>query len=122
MQARVKYIGTALPADSDVETIFDTTSTGHWTDMLNHMGVKRVRFEAKHSHNATVNTYFSDDGGTNWEAVSSTAVTGGGSDTNIVDALVEGYKDWKMEWVNGGTTQTEFKPVIALVCDRSVAT
>lgn len=120
MTTTVKYIGTALPTDSDTFTLFDTTSTGHWTGMLAHTQTCRVLVDIKHSHNGTLKSYKSKDGGTNWVAMSSQAVTASAA-TSAADYLVEGLRDFKLEWVNGGTTQTTFVADIVLSSDRALA-
>lgn len=121
MNTRAKYTGTALPADSDTEVLFSTT-TMPMASFFQITGIRRVVFDIKNSHIGTIKVYKSDDRGTNWEQISEDSVAvPAATDTNTYDYLVEPYRDWKAEWVNGGTTQTKFEIDIALTDDRSPA-
>lgn len=121
MHTRLKYSGTALPTDSNTFTLFSTQATGFHSGFLQHSGTARVVTDIKHSHNGTFKWYKSDDGGTNWNQIGELLAVGGGATSNTLDALCEGYRDFKVDWVNGGTTQTTFEIDIALTDERTSA-
>jgi len=116
----VTYKGTALPTDSDTHTIFDT-STFSSKNFLSNGNYDRLLVDVVNSHIATYKWYKSDDRGTNWQQIGESAVAvPAATDSNITDHLVSGYQDFKLEWVNGGTTQTTFEINISLTeSDRS---
>ena len=113
----VGYIGAALPESSDTETVFDTTkmfnadsatsyeSFKHFLTMTN---MRWFRYSIWNDQTGTLNFYRSTDGGTTWRRFKTTSVAIASADANEDDILVEGYQDFKAEWVNGGTNQTVF--------------
>lgn len=109
---RFPYQGTALPEDTDTETLFDS-STFKKRGMLQMAGFHKCTLGIWASQNGTVNEYGSEDGGTTWRLVSTTAVTGGGSTETTLEFNVEPYRDWKIEWVNA-VTQTAFTVHLSL--------
>lgn len=111
----VKYAGTALPTDSDTFVLFTTVETGKGQNFLPMLGIETFEITVKCSHAGTFKGYASKDRGTNWVQVSETAIAASpstGSDS--VSILVGSYADWKLSWVNGGTTQTTFVLNMAL--------
>lgn len=123
----LKYGGTALPADSDTETLFDSTSlvaTGHnkgaSAGLLGLFGWQLLGYEVDHSHQGIVKGYFSDDGGTTWrQDYEFNLAPHHASKTNFDEVNIAGRRDYKLEWVNGGTTQTTFNPQIVAYCDAT---
>lgn len=122
MTTRLSYSGTALPTDSDTFVLFSTQGTGFWSGFLQHTCTKRFVVDIQNSHAGTLNTYKSDDGGTNWKQTGSIPVAATTATVNVLDVVVEHYRDFKCEWVNGGTTQTAFEIDMALVPDRAATT
>ena len=117
---RAKYTGTALPTDSDTFVLFTTVETGKGANFFAMLGVERFSVNIKNSHAGTIKTYKSMDRGTNWLQVSANAVgVPSASDENVAEYLVGSYIDWKVSWVNGGTTQTTFGIDMSLHTDRS---
>ena len=108
---RVKYTGTALPTDSDVHVLFDTTvAFASGANLFQLSGTKRFLLDIKNSHAGTLKMYKSDDRGTNWNQIDQVSVAAAAAtDSNVYDLLVALYRDWKIEWTNGGTTQTTFE-------------
>lgn len=117
---RIKYTGTALPTNADTFTLVDTTTAASQGALV-FAGVKRYTIDIKHSHDGTLKLYKSPDKGTTWHLLNTVAMTGGGTDTNRHDELIEGYLDFKATWTNGGVTQTTFSPDQAFVYDRAAA-
>lgn len=105
----IKYMGTALPTLSATFTLFTTVDTG-MSNFFPIAGLHRFLVDIKNSHAGTLKEYKSDDGGTTWNQISETAIAAAAATaTNVKDYLVSGYRDWKVDWVNGGTTQTTFE-------------
>ena len=119
--SRVKYNGTALPIDATTETLFSTVAAFVTSQSaFAMMGVHRVVVRLKNDQAGTLKTYRSVDRGTNWSQVSQTSVAAAAATaSNDYDFLVEGYLDFKIDWLNGGVTQTTFAPDISLITDRA---
>ena len=111
----IDYVGTALPTLSTTETLFDTSDLEN-RDFLNMANLRWFRYSVSNSHSGTVKGYESDDGGTNWEQFydSGLLAAPAATATNDDDVLVEGKRDLKFEWVNGGSTQTTFRVHLSL--------
>ena len=107
----LKYTGTALPTDSNTVVLFDSTAVltdnkfKHWLTMT---GLRWFKYSIWNSHAGTVNFYESVDGGTSWRLWDSDTVAASPTEAATESRLVEGKADVKVEWVNGGTTQTVF--------------
>ena len=113
---RIKYGGTALPADSDTETLFDTTAFAHPSSgVFQQGGWRYFNFKVDHSHKGTIVADLSDDGGASWSQFWSHALAPHHADIMNFNhiPIVEGV-DFRVRWVNGGTTQTTFKPFLTL--------
>ena len=68
----------------------------------------------------TLNAYSSVDRGTNWTKIYTAAVAASAANSESpYDFLIEPYADWKLEWVNGATPQTTFRPAMALQGQRN---
>lgn len=120
-QTRVAYIGTALPANADTENIFSTQVSAS-SGFFQHAGIKRFLVSVKNDQAGTLKEYRSVDGGATWDQISQTSVALVASTArNTYDFLVEPYEDWKLDWVNGGVTQTTFDIDLALETDRALA-
>ncbi len=107
--ARFKYTGTTPGADSSTYTLF--TTTGYGEGHLAMSGASKFVLNLKHSHGGTLNSYKSDDRGTNWRQLSSDPISSPASiGVTHVEYLVGALRDWKLEWVNGGTAQSPWVP------------
>ncbi len=110
-------------ADSNTYVLFSSVSA--WgAKGLPMTGIQRLVFSLKNSHSGTLNAYMSVDGGTNWDQLDTQAVAApaAGAISGPYDYLVDPYLDFKLEWVNGGSAQTTWRPVLVGVQDRSVGT
>lgn len=117
----IKYDGTALPADSTTETLFDTTNYGV-KNLMQYAGLDWFNYRVDHSHQGIIKTYVSDDRGTNWsQHKTHNLAPHHGSIVNFGSFRVTGSLDFKAEWVNGGTTQTTFRPHLSLSCESDYA-
>lgn len=110
-------VSQTAPTDSNTVNMFDSTVT--WPGgggMLNH-DVSRVTFACSQSHNSTLKAYRSIDAGTTWKQVGGDiALTATTTDLNRRDFLVDDLgPDFKIDWVNGGTTQTTFIATVTLI-------
>lgn len=121
MMTRVNYTGSTPGTDSDTYVLFSTVAAFTSKNMLPMHGYKRYALHLTHSHNGTVNWYVSDDRGTNWRQVGTEAITAASNEGTWVDILIEGFQDFKVEWVNGGTAQSPWIVDQSLDTDRSAA-
>lgn len=91
-------------------------------DFIAMHGIKRFVLDLEHSHACTLNWYRSADRGTNWIQLGTEILAApAASSTTIRDFLVEGYPDWKLELVNGGTAQSPFDVNMVLTDERGIA-
>jgi len=110
----LKVIDSGAPTDSDTWEIFNSV-TAWGAKGLRHLPVHRISFGVENSHDGTLKAYMSTDGGANWRQVEGdNAVTAAASDdiSGPYDYLVDTYDDFKLDWVNGGTTQTTWDPIL----------
>lgn len=125
---RVEYTDVALPLSTTVYTLYDTTDTkvasGTAKSIRNLLvmhGMYWFSYSIWHDENGTIKASFSNDGGTNWFQhggdISASAPAAG--TTTDGEIFLEGYKDWRVEWTNGGSNQTVFEPNLSLNSDRS---
>lgn len=109
-------------ADSNTYTIFDSTVA--FTGGLDAHDISRLEFSLNNSASGTRKAYFSQDKGVTWTLYDSTAVSAYSSPTAAgpFDYLLDPYKDFKLDWANGGSAQTTWIVSIVLVRgDRSAA-
>lgn len=114
------YAGTAPGADSNTYVLFSSVVALNGKRMHTHFGLNRLVVDVKHSQNGTFKLSKSQDRGTTWHQVDSVAVTET-TNSDIYDALVEEYDDFKLEWVNAGSAQATWAVDIALVGSRAAA-
>jgi hypothetical protein len=118
--AIIKYSGTAPIGDSATYALFSTVTTFPGARMPQGAGLKRLVVDLKHSQNGTFKLYKSSDRGTNWYQVDEAAATAtGATASDVYDALIEEYDDFKLDWTNGGVAQATWNVSIALSSERS---
>jgi len=119
---KLRYMGDTPGADSDTYNLVDTTLLGGGSNFFAHSGTAKVELFLKNADTGTLKEYVSEDGGVNWSQISETAVSAAAATgQNAYSFVVEPYRDWKLDWVNGGSAQTTWVVSMALVSDRSVA-
>jgi hypothetical protein len=103
---KVKYDGID-PTNSDTFVLFSTVDAGWGANAIQGMGLHYFVMNLEHSNDGTLKLYKSEDRGTNWLQIDEDAITApAASGSTNQEYLVEPYADWKIEWVNGGVTQT----------------
>jgi hypothetical protein len=95
---------TTPATNGQLVTIFNTYEIGIG-NFFALSDISRMVFDFEHSHSATLNWYHSNDGTTSIQLGTEALAAPAASETNVRDFLVEGYKFWKLEWVNGATAQ-----------------
>lgn len=148
---QVRYAAAALPGNAETVVFFDTTislnvvspsattsmgkvlidsaakralSTGYAMPkgFFSSMGIKRFLLRLVNDQSGTLNAYRSDDRGAAWTKIYTVAVAASAANSeNVHDVLVEGFPDFKLEWVNGATPQTTFKVSMEMVDERGLA-
>jgi hypothetical protein len=115
-RARLKYTGIALPTGATTVNMFDTTLTGV-RDFLNNARGNRFECSIQNDQAGSLLAYWSDDFGVTWNKYDTQAVAipAAGASSGPFDYLIDSYKDWKLDWLNGGVTQTTFIVNMALV-------
>jgi hypothetical protein len=113
-------VGAATPgADASVYSMFNSVdSIG--AGLLPVRKVSRITFAVENSEAGTLKGYMSTNGGTNWDQVGGDIVVAAAAATDIsgpYDFLVDTYKDFKIEWTNGGVAQATWRPIVKLIID-----
>jgi hypothetical protein len=111
---RITYAGLALPTNGTTVNLF--TEQG-----LDHKGLKWYALNLRHSHAGTVEVYARQSDEDDWELVQETAVTPGDTPSRVT-CYVETFRDLKVDFVNGSTTQTTFKVDQVLTCEEPIST
>lgn len=84
---------------------------------LRDRNISRIIFGVQNDQAGTLKAYWSNDGGTNWNLYSSTAVVipAAGASSGPYGYLVDPYDDWKLVWTNGGSAQTTWRPTLSSI-------
>lgn len=119
MQPESFSIGVLTPtasapgADSNTYPIFNSTNSGLWGAGNLHIWCSRLQFSLANSAAGTVKVYRSTDKGTNWDEFGGDTAWVASTSTDIngpLDILVDPHTDVKIDWVNGGSAQTTWRP------------
>ncbi len=117
-----RYTGSVPGADSNTYNIFSSVTAFTGASMAQNNGAKRLFVTIDNPQSATLKFYRSIDRGTNWVQVGGDfAVTSSATDVATFDGLIEGFPDFKLDLVNGGSAQTGMTVSIALTGERSPA-
>lgn len=100
---RIKYTGSTPGADANTYVLFSTVAAGFTPDAVQYGGIHVYHYAIDHDQPGTLNLYWSEDGGTTWSLKTTTGSMPAGVNEDYLP--VEGYRDFKVEWVNGGTAQ-----------------
>lgn len=112
---RVTYTG-GLPTGSNTSNLINTTLMNSRPFML---GFKRAQLSIKHDQAGTLKAYWSNDGGTTWYQFYDSGSIAAPTYTTDKDIYIEGHRDFKLDWVNGGVNQGTF--VVSLVMSEERA-
>lgn len=113
----VKYTGIALPTGATTTTVFDTSTLFVCAFYAPMHGLKRLQVDLVNSQAGTFNWQKSQDRGVTWVSIGTTAVAIAAPSSQF-DFLFEEYPDVRLQWVNGGVTQTQFVLDMALSGER----
>jgi len=118
---KIKYVGSALPGNGETVVLFSTTAnTGMGANFMAEAQLNRLYLTLINSQAGTLNAYSSEDRGVNWTKIYTAAVgISAANSESPYDFLIEPYSDWKLEWINGATPQTTFRPAMALQGQRN---
>ncbi len=119
---QIKYDGTPLPEDTDVETLFNSLDYENPVP-LTHQGVRWFVYFIHHNQAGTVTLEYTLDEGTNWVLAYTSGSLAGLSSTDPADSdeiFIEGMPHIRVLWTNA-VTQTNFDPVLALSGQRASA-
>jgi len=117
-----RYTGSVPGADSNTYNIFSSVVAFTGASMAQNNGLKRLFVTIDNPQSATLKFYRSNDRGTNWVQVGGDfAITASATDVSTFDGLIEGFPDFKLDLVNGGSAQTGMTVTIALTGERAAA-
>ena len=126
----VRYTGSTPGADTNTYPIFSSVTAFPGCNMAQNHGLKRLFVTIDNPQSGTLKFYRCMDGlggsttarGTNWVQVGGDfAVTSSATDVATFDGLIEGFADFKLDFVNGGSAQTGWTVSIALTGERAAA-
>lgn len=106
MSSFPQFKTTASTPGTDSNTYVLFSSTGYAERFFALSGISKFVLDLKHSHIGSLKSYKSDDRGTNWRQLSDDAISPASIGTTHAEFLVGAMRDWKLEWVNGGTAQS----------------
>jgi hypothetical protein len=122
MVTKFVYGGAAPGANTNTTNLFSTVTCFPGGSYFPMLGINKFSITLSYSGTGTLKAYQSDDRGTNWYQVSQENISAPASYESLQrDFLVEGMKDWKLDWTNGGSAQSPWVVSMAGVTDRAVA-
>lgn len=111
------------PTGAGTTVLFDSTTVGAgW--FLRHVNANRYEVVIQNDQAGTIKGYWSANGGTTWNQYDSqtVAIPAAGASSGPYDYHLDAFKDFKAEWVNGGSNQTTWRGTATLICgDRPKA-
>lgn len=126
----LKYQGITPGANGNTTILFTTTLSGS-TDVQNAQlpecyfalsGTRKFSLDLKHNQAGTLNAYKSNDRGATWRQVKTEAIAApAATDGTLREWLVEGVRDFKLEWVNGGSAQNPWVVDMSLSDQRTIS-
>lgn len=133
--AALKYLGATPGADANTYVLVATTLPAAPTDAMNmnrdgacpecfsaNVGARKLCLTLDHVQAGTLNFYASQNRGTTWRQIDTVAAAApAASGSTVVEFLIEGLRDWKLEWVNGGVAQNPWEVNLSLSPDRASA-
>lgn len=117
----IDYTGATPGTDSNDYVLFSSVTSFPMARAFAMMGIHKLEVRLINDHTGTLKCYFSNDRGTTWTRVYADISVGaaGTSDSNNYEFVVEGMKDFKVVWTNGGTAQGAFSPMLSLIESRN---
>ena len=116
----VPYIGTALPTGATTEVLFSTVVSFPGAKWCAISRLSRLLVNLVNSQSGTAKGYRSSDRGVNWTQVydSGALAAPAARASNTLDLHISEFPDFKLEWLNGGVTQTVFVIDMALLPEQ----
>lgn len=120
-KVRVKYTGSALPGNAETVVLFSTVAAFPGAQYLAQRGLERFVLSLVNDQAGTLKAFFSDNRGVSWTQIDNVAVAiAPANEDQVYDfGGLPAFQDWKLEWLNGATPQTSFKPNMYLTTERA---
>jgi hypothetical protein len=129
--ANIKYAGATPGNDSNDYILLVTALPAGTTDTMNAQwpenfcalaNIKKLSVVIKCDNAGTLKFYESVNRGTTFRQIDQISVAAPGSTASFVaEFLVEGLRDFKLVWTNGGSAQTFFDVLMSLSEQRASA-
>lgn len=117
-----KYSGSTPGADANTYNLFSSVVAFMGANMAQQNGLKRLFVTIDNPQSGTLKFYRSNDRGTTWVQVGGDqAATASATDVFTFDAIILGFPDFKVDWVNGGAAQTGWTVTISLDSGRAAS-
>lgn len=131
----IRYMGATPGADANTYVLLATTLPATPTDAMNMnrdgacgenfaalSGTRKLCLTLDHVQAGTLRFYASQNRGTTWRQIDDIVVAAPAANSStVVEFLVEGLRDWKLEWVNGGIAQNPWEVNLSFSDDRAAA-
>lgn len=116
--SQLKYTGLTPGADANTYNFYDTT-LGPGGGFLAQIGARWLALDLKNAAAGTLKLYKSQDRGANWSQIEQLAVPAvAATESNRFEFHVEPYRDLKLDWLNGGSSQAATWLVDLCLSDR----
>lgn len=129
--AALKYLGSTPGADSNdyvlVASILPAAPTnamnGNWPECFPaNVGARKLCLTLDHVQAGTLKFYASQNRGVTWRQIDEVAAPAPAANSStVVEFLIEGLRDFKLEWTNGGVAQNPWEVNLSLSPDRAAA-
>lgn len=107
------YDDSTLPTGSTTTTLFSSVTAFPGKRFCAQApGMERFVVDLVRSHPGTLSVDRSSDRGVTWQNVLTTA------DGRVMFSVAD-YDDFRVQWINGGTTQTSWKVAMSFIHDRA---
>jgi hypothetical protein len=110
-KCKITYTGSTPGADTNVYVLFDSSKLGVTTAgkqcLANFPKAQRFVLSLLNAAAGTLKAYRSENGGTTWTQVfADDALSAATTTAALRDYFIGGFRDFKLEWTNGGSAQT----------------
>jgi hypothetical protein len=119
---QAKYVGGTPGDETETYVLFNSATAFEAASRISGMGLQRFRLQLQCSDDGELRWYHSSDGGTTWhqgQPDSTHTVTGVADTSQTFDFFVGSFRDWKLEWINGGSAQDPWEVDMVLDDDPS---
>jgi len=116
---RITFDDSTLPVDATTTIMFESSTAFPGKRQFLYAGLNRLTWDVAHDKAAKIELSKSDDRGVTYEIVETLTLPAAAPTASRGSFLIEQYDDFKVVWINGGTTQTKWDVSMSLVDERA---